>query len=92
MWVVAGLGFVAVAFSLLVSFFPPTQLPVGNPVIYVVLVAAGLIVFVSAALMIYRFRKPSWHQHAAAIPAAESSFAGTAAHLPTPNQNRGTEQ
>ena len=29
MWIVAGLGFLAVAFSLLVSFFPPTQLPVG---------------------------------------------------------------
>ena len=59
-WIVAGLGFVAVAFSLLVSFFPPTQLPVGNPVTYVGLVAAGLIVFIAAALLIYRFKKPSW--------------------------------
>lgn len=59
-WIVAGVGFLAVAFALLVSFFPPTQLPVGNPVIYVVLVAAGLVVFISAALLIYRFRKPSW--------------------------------
>ena len=74
MWIVAGLGFAAVAFSLLVSFFPPTQLPVGNPVIYVVLVAAGLIVFVSAALMIYRFRKPTWRDHAESHAAQEASF------------------
>jgi amino acid transporter len=60
MWVVAGIGFVAVAFALLVSFFPPTQLPIGNPVIYVALVAAGLVVFVSAALLIFRFKKPGW--------------------------------
>ncbi len=59
-WIVAGVGFLAVAFALLVSFFPPTQLPVGNPITYVILVAAGLIIFISAALLIYRFRKPSW--------------------------------
>lgn len=74
MWIVAGLGFAAVAFSLLVSFFPPTQLPVGNPVIYVLLVAAGLIVFVSAALMIYRFRKPSWRDERPDQKLHEASF------------------
>jgi amino acid transporter len=60
MWIVAGLGFLAVAFSLLVSFFPPTQLPGGNPVTYGGLVAAGLIVFIAAALLIYKFKKPAW--------------------------------
>jgi amino acid transporter len=75
MWIVAGLGFLAVAFSLLVSFFPPTQLPVGNPITYVGLVAAGLIIFVLAALLIYRFRKPSWRQDPTAPDQAEGSFA-----------------
>lgn len=75
MWIVAGLGFVAVAFSLLVSFFPPTQLPIGNPVLYVSLVAAGLTIFVSAALLIFRFRKPSWREHAAVHSTEEASFA-----------------
>ncbi|WP_308465189.1 amino acid permease [Rathayibacter soli] len=74
MWIVAGLGFAAVAFSLLVSFFPPTQLPVGNPVIYVALVAAGLVVFVSAALLIYRFRKPSWQDEGPDQELHEASF------------------
>ena len=66
MWVVAGIGSLAVAFSLLVSFFPPTQLPVGNPTAYVALVAGGLVVFVAAALLIYQFRLPSWRQQAPA--------------------------
>jgi amino acid transporter len=61
-WLVAGIGFAAVAFSLLVSFFPPTQLPVGNPAVYVALVAAGLVVFIGAALIIYSIRKPAWRQ------------------------------
>jgi len=75
MWIVAGVGFAAVAFSLLVSFFPPAQLPIGNPIMYVSLVAAGLIVFVSAALTIYRFRKPSWRAHAEGHSTEEASFA-----------------
>jgi len=65
MWIVAGVGSVAVACSLLVSFFPPTQLAVGNSTVYVALVAGGLIVFVAAALLIYHFRKPSWRQQPA---------------------------
>jgi amino acid transporter len=73
MWIVAGLGFVAVAFSLLVSFFPPSQIPVGNPTTYVALVAAGLIIFVAAALLIYRFRKPSW-RHVDGTDLHEGSF------------------
>jgi amino acid transporter len=66
MWIVAGVGFAAVAFSLLVSFFPPTQLPVGNPALYVTLVAAGLVVFIGAALIIYAVRKPTWRQSVSA--------------------------
>jgi amino acid transporter len=74
MWIVAGLGFAAVTFALLVSFFPPSQLPIGNPIMYVSLVAAGLILFVSAALMIYRYRKPSWREHAEKHGTQEASF------------------
>ena len=43
MWIVAGVGFVGVAFSFLVGFFPPTQLPVGSPTLYVWLVVGGTV-------------------------------------------------
>ncbi|MEW1959619.1 amino acid permease [Kineococcus sp. NPDC059986] len=79
MWLVAGVGFLAVAFSLLVAFFPPTQLPVGNPVGYVSLVAAGLILFVGAALLVFRVRKPSWKEAPLGHERHEVSFTGPAA-------------
>jgi amino acid transporter len=41
MWLTAGIGFLGVLFSFIVAFFPPDQLPVGSPVLYVTLVTAG---------------------------------------------------
>ncbi len=52
MWAVAGIGFVAVAFAFVVSFFPPSQLPIGSPLTYVGLVLLGNIIFLSAPLII----------------------------------------
>jgi amino acid transporter len=65
MCVVAGIGLLGVVFALLVSFFPPTNLPVGNPALYVGLVAAGLIVFVGFPLWINSRKKPEWKQTSA---------------------------
>lgn len=62
-WLLAGIGFLAVLFAFIVGFFPPTQLPMGSPTTYVILVASGLILFVSAPLIIHKFKKPSWKQN-----------------------------
>lgn len=62
LWLVAGSGFLAVAFALVVSFFPPDQLPVGSPSLYTMLVAGGAIVFTAIPLLIYFFRKPAWRE------------------------------
>ncbi len=62
MCLVAGLGLFGVIFSLIVGFVPPDNLPVGNPQLYVGVVAAGLIVFVSAPLIINKLKKPGWKQ------------------------------
>ncbi len=59
-WLVAGVGFLGVAFALIVGFFPPSQLPVGNPLIYIGLVASGMIIFIGLALLIQAMKKPSW--------------------------------
>ncbi|MEO9162040.1 MAG: APC family permease, partial [Casimicrobiaceae bacterium] len=77
MWLVAGVGFVGVLFSFLVAFFPPDQLPVGSPMLYVSLVVIGTVVFCGMPLIIHQMRKPEWAQ--AAQPAAD---AGT----PSPSQ------
>ncbi len=62
MYCVAGLGLLGVCFALVVGFFPPTNLPVGNPALYVGLVAAGLVVFVGLPLVINACKKPGWRQ------------------------------
>ncbi len=52
MWIIAGVGFLAVVFSFIVAFFPPSQLPVGSPGMYVGLVFAGNVIFLSIPLII----------------------------------------
>jgi len=59
---VAGVGLVGVCFALLVGFFPPSNLPVGNPALYVGLVASGMIVFIGLPLFIHSRKKPEWKQ------------------------------
>jgi len=52
MWLVAGVGFLAVVFSFIVTFFPPSQLPVGSPAFYTGLVIAGTVIFLAIPLII----------------------------------------
>ena len=60
MWFVAGMGLFGVCFALIVGFFPPTNLPVGNPTLYVGLVSAGMIIFIGLPLLINKMKKPEW--------------------------------
>lgn len=59
-WLVAGIGFLAVAFALVLCFVPPSQLPVGNPATYIALVAGGAIVFCLTPIVLEKFRRPTW--------------------------------
>jgi len=62
-WIVAGVAFLAVLFALIVGFVPPAQLKVGTPVLYVSLVAGGMIIFVGLSFIINAYKKPSWLKH-----------------------------
>lgn len=64
MWLVAGIGFAGVAFSFLVGFFPPSELPVGSPSLYVGLVAGGTLVFTGMPLLISLLKQASWRSAA----------------------------
>ena len=57
---VAGTGLLGVVFSLIVGFFPPSNLPIGNPGLYVGIVAAGMIIFVGLPILIHSMKKPEW--------------------------------
>ena len=52
MWLIAGIGFLAVLFSFIVTFFPPSQLPVGSPAFYTGLVITGTVIFVGIPIII----------------------------------------
>lgn len=52
MWLIAGIGFLAVLFSFAVTFFPPSQLPVGSPAFYTGLVITGTVVFFAIPFII----------------------------------------
>ena len=63
-WITAGIGFAGVLFSFLVAFFPPAQLPVGSPTLYVALVIVGTVLFCGVPLVIHELRQPRWIRHA----------------------------
>ena len=48
----AGGGFLAVLFAFTVTFFPPSQLPVGSPTLYTALVATGTVIFLAIPIII----------------------------------------
>ena len=52
MWAIGGIGFLAVLFSFIVTFFPPSQLPVGSPATYTWLVVTGTAVFLAIPFII----------------------------------------
>ncbi|MDD3155214.1 MAG: amino acid permease [Victivallaceae bacterium] len=62
MWIVAVIGLFGVIFACIVGFFPPSNLPVGNPTLYVALVAGGMILFLAIPWIIHALRKPEWVQ------------------------------
>ncbi|MDO5561396.1 MAG: APC family permease [bacterium] len=51
-WLIAGGGFIAAAFALIVSFFPPTTLTVGNDTLYVSLAIGGSLFFICLCLIL----------------------------------------
>ncbi len=65
MILIAGIGLLAVGFAFVVSFVPPNNLPIGNPSLYIGLVAGGFVVFCGLAFLIQKCKKASWKQASA---------------------------
>lgn len=62
MWFVAGIGLLAVLFAFIVGFFPPSQLPITNPIAYVWFLIIGVVVFLAIPFIIQALKKPSWQK------------------------------
>lgn len=60
MWLFAILGLIACIFVILIGFFPPSQIDVGNLFFYESFLIGGLLVMCAVPLIIYQMRKPHW--------------------------------
>ncbi|MBD5316497.1 MAG: amino acid permease [Bacteroides sp.] len=58
--VVAGVGILGALVAMILSFFPPSQINTGSPVVYVLIILCGAVVFFLVPLIVFAFRKPSW--------------------------------
>lgn len=62
LWVVAGAGLLGVTYGFILDFFPPSQIPTGNPVLYEVIMIGGTLVLALPPFIIYALRSPRWAQ------------------------------
>ncbi|WP_297069517.1 putative glutamine/gamma-aminobutyrate antiporter GadC [uncultured Duncaniella sp.] len=58
--VVAGIGILGALVAMVLSFFPPSQINTGSPVVYVLIIFCGALLFFCVPLIVFAKRKPSW--------------------------------
>ena len=59
-WVIGGVGVLGAVVAMILSFFPPSQINTGSPVVYVLIILCGAVVFFCLPLIVFAKRKPSW--------------------------------
>lgn len=59
-WIVSGLGLIAVAFALFIGFVPPDDLQTGSPTFFVLFLLIGLLVLAAPPFILARVKKPGW--------------------------------
>lgn len=59
-WLVVIIGVAGALLAMFISFVPPSQIATGSPVIYILIIAVGSLVFCLVPFLIYAKRKPSW--------------------------------
>ena len=60
MWLISGIGLIAILFAFVLEFFPPDHLPVGGPTFYVSFLSILTILFVVIPFIIVALKKPHW--------------------------------
>ncbi len=59
-WSVCAMGILSSCFAIILCFVPPSNLKVGNPYVYALLLLIGLFAMCAIPHIIYRYRKPDW--------------------------------
>ncbi len=58
--IVAGIGILGAIVAMILSFIPPSQINTGSPVVYVLIIFCGALLFFCVPLIVFSKRKPSW--------------------------------
>ena len=59
-WIVSGTGIIGALFTIVIAFFPPSQLETGDILFYETFLILGIIVMTAVPLLIFHFKKPGW--------------------------------
>lgn len=62
MWFIAGCGILASLTAFVISFMPPSQIEVGNPLDYSIILAICFLLTISLPLALYFLAKPEWKE------------------------------
>lgn len=57
---VGGIGILGALAAMILSFFPPSQIDTGSPLVYVLIIFCGALLFFCVPLVVFAMRKPSW--------------------------------
>lgn len=60
MWIIAGLGIISSLSALLLGFFPPPDINIGNTKFFSIFIFVVLALMILFPLAIHRYKKPSW--------------------------------
>ena len=59
-WLIGVVGVLGAVAATVLSFFPPSQINTGSPVVYIIILLIGCAVLVAVPFIVYDFRKPDW--------------------------------
>ena len=59
-WLIGIVGIVGAILATIISFFPPSQINTGSPVVYIVILVIGCAVLIAVPFIVYDRRKASW--------------------------------
>ena len=59
-WLIGIVGIVGAILATILSFFPPSQINTGSPVVYIVILIIGCAILLAVPFIVYDRRKASW--------------------------------
>ena len=59
-WLIGVVGIIGAIAATVLSFFPPSQINTGSPVVYIIILLVGCAVLLAVPFIVYDYRKPDW--------------------------------